>query len=74
MNTREGFDAARREIDERLRTLVRVTYELIGLTRLGEHPVEDGRFAAYLDRPTDEVRTLLENHTGALFTTGSATG
>lgn len=46
------FDAAWREGGERLPTLVRVVNGLIGLSRLGEHPVEVDRFAAYLDRPS----------------------
>lgn len=62
------FDAAWREVDERLRTLVNVVYGLVGLTRLGEHPVEVDRFAAYLDRPADEAIALLEEQSGALFT------
>jgi hypothetical protein len=63
------FDAAWREVDERLRTMVEVMYGLIGLSRLGEHPVEVERFAGYLDRPTSDALALLDTHSGALFTT-----
>jgi Alkylmercury lyase len=64
----KGFDAAWQEVGERLRTLVRVTYGLIGLTRLGEHPVEADRFAAYLSQPTDAALAALDSSSGALFT------
>jgi alkylmercury lyase len=72
-DTRDGnglkdFDAAWRDTDEKLRTLIRVVYGLIGLTRLGEHPVEVDRVAAYLELPVDEAVALIEEHTGTLFT------
>jgi alkylmercury lyase len=64
----DDFDAAWREADQKLRTLIRVVYGLIGLTRLGERPVEVDRFAAYLERPEDEAIALIEEHSSALFT------
>lgn len=67
-NDLAGFDAAWRAVDERLRTLVRVTYGLIGLTRLGEHPVEVDRFAADLDQPPEKALAALGSSSGALFT------
>lgn len=68
INDCKDFDTEWREADERLRTLIRVVYGLIGLTRLGEHPVEVDRFAAYLELPTDEAIALIDEQSGALFT------
>jgi hypothetical protein len=66
--TIEGFDTAWRQVDEKVRSMMRVMYGLIGLSRLGEHPVEVARFAAYLDRTADEAIALLDDSGGALFT------
>lgn len=63
------FDAAWRESGERLPALVRVVYGLIGLSRLGEYPVEVDRFAVYLDRSVDDALEMLGEQSGALFTT-----
>jgi alkylmercury lyase-like protein len=64
----DAFDAAWREVDERLRGLIDVTYGLIGLSRLGERPVDVTRFAAYLDLSVDDALAQLAKQSGVLFT------
>nr|CEL17388.1 hypothetical protein [Kibdelosporangium sp. MJ126-NF4] len=64
----EVFDAAWREADDTLRTSIWVVYGLIGLTRLGEWPVEVDRFAAYLNRSVEDAVALVDQYSGVLFT------